>query len=369
MKRLGHRWPFFLTSKPYWHLYPFNYKLRLHVDILLSWAYAGDDSCSSHRCMRRENKVLAASGIALALLGGGAVGFEKSYTTKTVITKSEPEPEAHGGLLAKRDIASPIEVVTFNTASGNPTIKTAQKEFLKLPFYQQTINGEPDAPIIGLQEAGPAQVEALSKLAKNGNFSFIYSRSVFSDGGNLLIVPKRFEVLQGKSERYSLTSGIVGIAGSVKAGEFHRNDLSQMYPRMVTEAKLKDKVSGKTFIVFNTHLSYTKSIQQRQSDELFAYIAEANKKGPVVVLGDLNADSHNPYLHGGLLKKHIENAGLSDMGPQSAPRKRGNYDYVLAKGFESVDSRYLFDLSLSGSPTAEQVSDHYAEGDRIRFNH
>lgn len=34
-----------------------------------------------------------------------------------------------------------LRVITFNTAVGNPRIKTAQRAFLELPFYRDVIEG------------------------------------------------------------------------------------------------------------------------------------------------------------------------------------------------------------------------------------
>jgi hypothetical protein len=166
---------------------------------------------------RRKRKKILASGILIGALGLGVnVGVDESFSHQTVIAKPISASETAQlkadltktlemrGLLGDKQKPLPVEIITFNTGSGNPKIKTPQEEFVDLPFYQKAIKGEPDAPIIGLQEAGPAQVKALYEETKNtGNVSYEYIRSNFSKGGNLLIIPKRFDVLKSKSTPYS----------------------------------------------------------------------------------------------------------------------------------------------------------------------
>lgn len=323
-------------------------------------------------------KKLFASAVLIGALGVGAkVGVDESFSYQTVTAKPISSSEAmqlrddlaktlaEKGLLEDKQKPFPIEIITFNTGSGNPKIKTPQHEFVKLSFYQKVIKGDPDAPIIGLQEAGPEQVKALYEATKHtDNVSFEYIRSNFSKGGNLLIVPKRFDVLESKSTPYSWVNQTKGIVASLGDADF---DASQMWPRMYSEMKLRDSLSGKIFTVFNTHLSYVNDIQDEQAEELFSKISKAKKEGPVVLLGDLNDNNYLPADVGRLTSK-IRGVGLSDMGPKEPPRRKTNIDYVLASGATSIKKEYLYDLSLPGSPTAEQVSDHYAEANWIQFN-
>jgi hypothetical protein len=52
------------------------------------------------------------------------------------------------------------------------------------------------------------------------------------------------------------------------------------------------------------------------------------------------------------------------------PPYKSNIDWVLARGFSPVSSKWYTDdsIALPGSPDALHVSDHYAEEDVLRFN-
>lgn len=327
---------------------------------------------------KRKKKKFLASAILIGALGFGAnAGVGESFSHQTVtaspISSSETAQLREDlskmlekkGLLGDRQKPLPVEIITFNTGSGNPKIKTPQKEFVNLPFYQKVIKGEPDAPIIGLQEAGPAQVKELYEATKNtNNASFEYIKSKFSKGGNLLIIPKRFDVIESKSSPYSAVNQIKGVVASLGDSDF---DPSQIWPRMYSEMKLRDSLSGKVFTVFNTHLSYVNDIQDEQAEELFAGMSKAKKEGPVILMGDLNDNNYLPAEVGRLTEK-IRAVGLSDMGPTSPPKNKTNIDYILASGTTPIKKEYLYGLSLPSSPTADLVSDHYAEADVIQFD-
>lgn len=319
----------------------------------------------------KKNKLkIAAAGLGAAIalgVGGGLVFMSEGFSSQTSIAQPISDSEAsvlkHNlkdklnaeKLLGDPQKPLPIEVITFNTASGNPAIKTPQREFVDLPFYKKIILGAPDAPILGLQEAGPAQVQELAKHQKEGKYSYAYIKADSSKGGDLLIIPKRFEVLESKSERYSMPGQIKGVVNAIPDNDF---DPSQIMPRMYNEMKLKDKLSGKEFTIINTHLCYVNDIQATQADELFAKIKKAEKEGPVILMGDLNDNNNLPVVKGRLTGR-ITDAGLSDMGPIRSPWKKTNIDYVLTKGFSSLKKEYLYYANKS---------DHYPEADLIQFN-
>lgn len=291
----------------------------------------------------RTAKVLIASGlVGAAVFVGSNVSIDDGFSKETYIAHGlSPEVGVAGHGLSVRGGALPkeeIAVVTLNTASGSDEITTPQPAFLKLPFYQKAINGDPDAPIIGLQEVGPAQAEKVAQLAKkSGNFSYSYIKSRVSNDGNLLIVPKRFDVLRSESAPYPFEVQVAGILQSAGVGSFKPKDIGQLYPRMWSEMRVKDRVTGTIFTIANTHLSYNQEIQRRQSDIVLKKIKEAQKYGPVITTGDFNADTRSKEYHGKRLKAQMEKAGMTDMSPQG----RMNIDYVWASGFKSVGKEIL----------------------------
>src|SRR4051812_6684337 len=96
--------------------------------------------------------------------------------------------------------SKPVRVITFNTAVGNPKIKTPQREFLKLPFYREVIEGAPDAPILALQEVGPEQAKALKEAAAEGAFQVVHIQR--PGQGNAILIPSRFEVIKRRAWYY-----------------------------------------------------------------------------------------------------------------------------------------------------------------------
>lgn len=266
--------------------------------------------------------------------------------------------------------AEALKVITFNTACGNPKITTDQADFPKLPFYQKVLQGAPDAPILCLQEVGNAQKAAVEQLSGNGQFRAVYMRTGV-DQGNMVLVPKRFEVLDYDADRFGMaqvTAAFKSVWNWIQGGE--KPNLSQLVePRGFQELRLKDTVTGKTFTVINTHISFQQGLQEPQAKRVFAAAAAAARQGGVIVAGDLNvptADTNpDPRYHSvrDLYRDYL------DVGPKGRPAGKSNIDYVLVKGFQGVDSKWYTgdSLSLPGSPNAQTVSDHYAEEDTIVF--
>jgi endonuclease/exonuclease/phosphatase family metal-dependent hydrolase len=268
-----------------------------------------------------------------------------------------------------------VKVITFNTAIGNRAIKTDQKDFTKLPFYQAVINGEPNAPILCLQEVGNAQRDLVKQLAANGNFH-VYSQKVGLAGrqNNMVLIPKRYQVVEHENNKYDLNhlkAAAGKVWGWVKSfGKEKINWGQTVEPRGYQQVLLKDTLTNKQLTVFNTHMSYYDEIKVAHGKELFKAAEAAKKNGPVIVAGDLNTrtadtdpgDPFNAQVRGMF-------GDLKDMGPQGKPPSKTNIDWVLADGFESVSSKWYTgdSISLPGSPDALTVSDHYAEEDVLRY--
>ena len=269
-----------------------------------------------------------------------------------------------------------VRVITFNTAVGNPAIKTAQQDFLQLPFYKAVIEGKPGAPILALQEVGNAQRDAVKALAASGNFHVLSQRvGLRGRQNNMILVPKRYQVEQAENHFFA-KSHLVGVAKSLwgwaKGGFKGGLNLGQLSePRGYQELRLKDTQTGKTLTVFNSHTSYYDALKVEHNKQLFAAAREAGKQGPVIVAGDLNtrtADT-DPEANSWHDKSRAHQAGFQDMGPAGTPPGKTNIDWVLGKGFAPVSSKWYTgdSIALPGSPDAQAVSDHYAEEDVLRY--
>lgn len=265
-----------------------------------------------------------------------------------------------------------VRVITFNTAVGNPAIKTPQRAFLELPFYREVIEGRPEAPILALQEVGPEQARALKDASANGRFGLLHIQR--PGQGNALLIPERFQVLRRRS-RYLLAGQLRGVVAALwraarGRGRPDHRQLGEL--RMFNEARVRDTRSERVFTIFNTHLSADAGLRVAQAKEFFGRAHAARRHGPVIVAGDLNTRAaEHPDLRQGRADAQVRAlfGPLQDMGAAVADLRRPKIDYVLADGFIPVSSRlYTGDsLQLPGLPTAEVISDHYAEEDVLRF--
>ncbi len=274
--------------------------------------------------------------------------------------------QAHATDLSDAPASALVRVITYNTAVGNPQITTPQESFLDLPFYQETLWGEPGAAILALQEVGPAQARALSRRARGGPFRVL---QISRPGqGNALVIPDRYEVLHSR-RRYYLLSHLRGVRAGLREGAARRRrpDLRQFGElRMWIEARLRDRLSDRVFTVLNTHISADSSLKLAQARRIVAVAHAAARRGPVVLAGDLNLKPGNPSPSDAKVAALL--ASLRDMGG-ATPSRRPRIDYVLALGFEPVSSRIWEgdSLQLPRQPDAESISDHYAEDDVLRF--
>jgi len=278
-------------------------------------------------------------------------------------------PEAAPGPLT----SDPIRVITFNTAVGNPRIKTDQRAFLELPFYQEIIHGKPGAAILAAQEVGPEQAKALEDAAKDGRFRLVHLQR--PGQGNAMLIPARFAVLSQRS-RYVVRGQLVAIVRALwrwlrRQGRPNYRQLAEL--RMWSEASVRDERSSRAFSVFNTHLSADPDLCVEQAKDVFKRVHAARRRGPVILAGDLNTRAVDTP---GAPKRPADAAvrglfdGLSDMGASAHdPGGRPTIDYILAGGFSPVSARlYTGDsLELPGLPRAEEISDHYAKEASLRF--
>jgi endonuclease/exonuclease/phosphatase family metal-dependent hydrolase len=250
---------------------------------------------------------------------------------------------------------SPVRVVTFNTAAGNPRITTRQADFVRLPFYREALDGAPGAPLLALQEVGPEQARTL----RRGAGRTLQARR--PGLGNALVIPPRYEVL-AQRRGYYLLSHLRGILGGLRRGRRNWRQYGEL--RMWIEARLRDRETGRELTLLTTHVSADGDLKVPQIRSIVRRARAA--RGPVILAGDFNVPA------GAARGRDVEAAALlaelDDMGT-AAPPGRQNIDYVLARGFEPIATRFWTgaSLQLPGSPTAEQVSDHYAEDDLLRY--
>lgn len=143
------------------------------------------------------------------------------------------------------------------------------------------------ADLVGVQEALLTQLRDLEKLLPEFAWCGV-GRTDGKESGEysaILYRRSRFELKQTDTFWLNET-GAVGAKGWDAA-----------YPRIVTWAKLKDRLTGKTFVHFNTHFDHVGEKAREQSALLILKKAEAiHGKGPFLVTGDFNVtDSSSAY--------------------------------------------------------------------------
>jgi len=262
-----------------------------------------------------------------------------------------------------------FRVITFNTAVGNPKIKTDQRAFLELPFYREIIEGAEDAPILALQEVGPTQAKALAQAKKSGHFSLIH---IARPGqGDALLAPARFKVLR-RRRRYFFGSQVRALAVAVWRAIVKREPLNwrqYLELRMWIKAQLHDEDSGRELTVFTTHLSGEGPLRLAQAKSLFKRVHRARRHGPVLLAGDLNVragTSKNPAD----AEVQALFAPLQNVAATATDARRPAIDWLLASDLQPVRSRLYTDaaLTLPGLPSADLISDHYAKEATLRFD-
>ncbi len=136
------------------------------------------------------------------------------------------------------------------------------------------------ADIVGVQEALLTQLRDLEKLLPG--FAWIgVGRTDGKEAGEysaILYRKDRFRLLSSDTFWLSETPGKVGSKGWDAA-----------LPRIVTWAKFHDRLSGKTFVHFNTHFDHIGEKARAESASLILKKAgDIQGKGPLVVTGDFN---------------------------------------------------------------------------------
>jgi endonuclease/exonuclease/phosphatase family metal-dependent hydrolase len=258
---------------------------------------------------------------------------------------------------------SDVRVITFNAASGNPRITTRQKDFLKLPFYREALDGGDGAPLLALQEVGTEHSRALRRAAAESTARVLQARR--PKQGNALVVPDRYEI-RSHRRGYYVVPQLKGIVDGHRAGQ--RNWRQYLELRMWIEARLHDRAAGRDLTMLTTHVSADGSLKVPQTRAVVDRALAAAGRGPVILAGDFNVPKDRPR------GRDVEAAALlgrlRDVGTSQPPAGRENIDYVLTAGFEPVSSRLWTgdSLALPGSPSAETVSDHYAEDDVVRYS-
>lgn len=248
-----------------------------------------------------------------------------------------------------------IKVVTFNIRydSGRDGVNSWQnrKEHMRKFLLKQ------DADIICLQEVLHHQYIYLAE--------YMESYDVIGNGRNdgkekgeyapILYLRAKYELIEKGQFWLSEHPSVIGSIGW---------DAKQ--PRIVTWVKLRNKKTGKPFMVMNTHFDdIGKEARRKSVDLIFERISSLSV--PVILTGDFN---ENPTS--ALYKKLSDNLnGIKDVHTFAKTHKGVNYtfhgfgkiqqgqrnkiDYIFVKGIKKVKSENIFREKIENNV---YLSDH-----------
>ena len=136
------------------------------------------------------------------------------------------------------------------------------------------------ADLVGVQEALISQLRDLESLLSDFAWCGVGRTDGKEAGGYSAILYRksRFQLIETKTFWLSETPDKAGSMGWDAA-----------YPRVVTWAKFKDRISKKTFFHFNTHFDHRGEKARTESASLILRrVVEIAGKFPFVITGDLN---------------------------------------------------------------------------------
>ena len=207
-----------------------------------------------------------------------------------------------------------LRIMTFNIRYGTANDGDDSWQFRKDNAIATVKSSGAD--IFGLQEALQLQIDEF--LVQMPNYAYI---GVGRDDGikagehSCIFYSKdRFTADTTKSFWFSDTPNVPG-----------SKTWGNNFTRICSWVLLKDKISGKSFYVFNIHIDHESQISREKSTKmLVAKISE--KKLPIILTGDFNCDENNPAV------KTILESGLIDSYRKLNEKKDGEGTFHLFTG-------------------------------------
>ncbi|HPR26988.1 endonuclease/exonuclease/phosphatase family protein [Lentimicrobium sp.] len=248
-----------------------------------------------------------------------------------------------------------INVLSFNIRYDNPDDSLNNWKYRR-DFASEMIRFY-GADIIGAQEVLKNQLDDLADALPGFSYIGVGRLDGKEDGefAPIFYNSGRFSVLESGHFWLSETPEVPGSKGWDAACE-----------RIVTWAVFKDKSSGKSFALYNTHFDHVGETAQRESAiMLLAHIRENVKEIPVVLTGDLNvipgSEAVSTLLSGDLLVEAGNISGINygplwtfhDFG-RIPVKDRVKIDYMFVSQSVKVESY----ATLSEQKDSVYLSDH-----------
>lgn len=196
-----------------------------------------------------------------------------------------------------------------------------------------TIRGEkPD--VIGTQEGLYHQLEDISRDLPDYRYVGLGRRGGSND---------EFCAIFYRKERFDVTA-YDHFWLSERPREIGSTSYDAKLPRMVTWARLRDRVTEQAYYIVNTHFDHAHEISREKSaTQLHEFVRTLETKDPVIVTGDFNAaaETTTPWRtlteDGALIDSFVE-AGFADPLPGTFhdftgdASARGRIDWILYRG-------------------------------------
>ena len=140
--------------------------------------------------------------------------------------------------------------------------------------------------------------------------------------------------------------------------------------RICTWGKFQDKVSGKQFYFFNTHMDHVGTVARRESARLILKRINQLSKGlPTILTGDFNVDQtdeiYQIFSNSGVLRDCYTNA-LQRMAPTGTwndfmqdSRSKSRIDHIFVSSDFKVPHYAIFTNSYWLGKSRRNISDHY----------
>jgi endonuclease/exonuclease/phosphatase family metal-dependent hydrolase len=187
-----------------------------------------------------------------------------------------------------------LRVMTFNIRYGTADDGDNNWMFRTNLVFETIKSFNPD--VLGLQEALQFQIDELINQLPEYNYVGVGRDDGKSAGefSCILYRKERFEIDSTNTFWFSETPEVV-------ASKSWGNNIT----RICTWAKINDKLSKKSFYVFNVHLDHESQNSREKSSTLL--MNQINEKLlPVILTGDFNCGDENPVI------KTILSSGLTD---------------------------------------------------------
>lgn len=140
--------------------------------------------------------------------------------------------------------------------------------------------------------------------------------------------------------------------------------------RICTWGKFQDKISGKQFYFFNTHIDHVGTVARRESARLILKRINQLSKGlPTILTGDFNVDQtdeiYQIFSNSGVLRDCYTNA-LQRMTPTGTwndfmqdSRSKSRIDHIFVSSDFKVPHYAIFTNSYWLGKSRRNISDHY----------